>query len=305
MSDLGNLLKKAREQKGYSLDDIQELTKIRKRYLEAIEEGDYKVLPGNFYVRAFVKNYAETVGLDSDEVLRLYHRDMPQAAVEPIPEQPMMNKRRASAHASDRWSKWGFRLLMWSFLGLIAVVVYVYAINNQDGSDQKVTDDDSLITDQTELPEPDTTDQGQTDNGEAGSDQTEPPVGTNGSTPPVQTEQPEAALTFVEAVNSTTDKFAISTQGIHKYEFTVQEGKESWIEVRQGSRNGEIHHYKVESGPSVVTKELEGTVFLNIGATANVEIRIDGVLLDDGNKTRKRFIIEPAAESVGQAVPNG
>jgi len=303
MSDLGNLLKKAREQRGYSLDDIQELTKIRKRYLEAIEEGDYKVLPGNFYVRAFVKNYAETVGLDSDEVLRLYHRDMPQTAAEPIPEQPMMNKRRASAHASDRWSKWGFRLLMWSFLGLIAVVVYVYAINNQDGSDQEVTDDSSLITDQTELPEPDTTDQGQPDDGAAEPDQTDPDLGANGGTPPVEPEEPEVTLTFVEAVNSTTDKFAISTEGVHTYEFTILDGKESWIEVRQDSRNGDIHHFKVEKGPQVITKELEGTVFLNIGATANVDIRIDGVLLDDGNKTRKRFVIEPTAASVGQVVP--
>lgn len=304
MSDLGNLLKKAREQRGYSLDDIQEMTKIRKRYLEAIEEGEYKVLPGNFYVRAFVKNYAETVGLDAEEVLRLYHRDMPATVSETVPEQPMMNKRRASAHASDRWSKWGFRLLMWSFLALIAVVVYVYAINNQDGTNQDVTDDGSLITDQTELPEGEPDDQ--TVSGD-GADVTDPAnaAADGKGTPPATVDEeppPQVELTFVEAVNSTTDKFTISTQGVHKYEFTIPEGKDSWIEVRSNNRNGDIHHYQVENGPQVITKELEGTVFLNIGATANVEIRIDGVLLEDGNKTRKRFIIEPAAASVDSAV---
>lgn len=48
MSELGLQLKEARLQKGMSLDDVQEVTKIRKKYLEAIESGDYKVLPGSF-----------------------------------------------------------------------------------------------------------------------------------------------------------------------------------------------------------------------------------------------------------------
>lgn len=63
MSDLGYILRKTRLERKISLDDLQEVTKIRKRYLEAIEEGNYKVLPGSFYVRAFIKSYAEAVGL--------------------------------------------------------------------------------------------------------------------------------------------------------------------------------------------------------------------------------------------------
>ncbi|HEY0827135.1 MAG TPA: helix-turn-helix domain-containing protein, partial [Bacilli bacterium] len=68
MSDLGQLLIKARNEKGLTIEDLQETTKIRKAYLEAIEEGNYKKLPGNFYVRAFIKSYAEAVGLEPDEV---------------------------------------------------------------------------------------------------------------------------------------------------------------------------------------------------------------------------------------------
>lgn len=69
MSELGQQLKEARLQRGMSLDDVQEVTKIRKKYLEAIEAGDYKVLPGNFYVRAFIKTYAEAVGMNPDDLL--------------------------------------------------------------------------------------------------------------------------------------------------------------------------------------------------------------------------------------------
>ncbi|MDA6131043.1 helix-turn-helix domain-containing protein, partial [Escherichia coli] len=47
-----------------SLDDLQKVTKIQKRYLMGIEEGDYSMMPGKFYVRAFIKQYAEAVGIE-------------------------------------------------------------------------------------------------------------------------------------------------------------------------------------------------------------------------------------------------
>ena len=54
------------------MDDLQSITKIQKRYLSGIENEDYSMMPGAFYVRAFIKQYAEAVGLDPDEMLALY-----------------------------------------------------------------------------------------------------------------------------------------------------------------------------------------------------------------------------------------
>ncbi|GEK31302.1 MAG: DUF4115 domain-containing protein [Kurthia sp.] len=81
MTELGNRLKEARLSKGFSLDDLQEKTKIQKRYLSAIEEGNYAVMPGTFYVRAFIKQYAEAVDLDAHELLETYKSELPTSKV--------------------------------------------------------------------------------------------------------------------------------------------------------------------------------------------------------------------------------
>lgn len=70
--ELGSLLKKTREKKGLSIEDIQEKTKIRKKYIEAIEENKFDILPGTVYLKVFVKGYAREVGLNYQELLSNY-----------------------------------------------------------------------------------------------------------------------------------------------------------------------------------------------------------------------------------------
>lgn len=76
---IGKKLREARQAKGYTLDDLQQITKIQKRYLIAIEDEKFDELPGDFYVRAFIKQYADTVGLDGQELLREYDDELPEA----------------------------------------------------------------------------------------------------------------------------------------------------------------------------------------------------------------------------------
>jgi cytoskeleton protein RodZ len=72
MKELGRLLREKREALGLNLDELQTLTKIRKRYLEAVEEGNWSILPGDVYARGFVRSYAESVGLDGKVLLDKY-----------------------------------------------------------------------------------------------------------------------------------------------------------------------------------------------------------------------------------------
>ncbi|GMB83968.1 transcriptional regulator [Lactobacillus delbrueckii subsp. bulgaricus] len=76
MSGIGEQLRKAREAKGFSISDIEKATKIQSRYLEAIENNDFDKLPGDFYVRAFIRQYAQIVGLDGKELLSQYQGEV-------------------------------------------------------------------------------------------------------------------------------------------------------------------------------------------------------------------------------------
>lgn len=63
---IGETLKKAREELGQSLKDVEEATKIRARYLEAMENDDFDALPGAVYARGFLKTYANYLDLDGE-----------------------------------------------------------------------------------------------------------------------------------------------------------------------------------------------------------------------------------------------
>ncbi|WP_119327367.1 RodZ domain-containing protein [Companilactobacillus musae] len=79
MDEIGQKLRNARIKKGYTIDDLQQITKIQKRYLIAIEEGQFDHLPGDFYVRAFIKQYSDAVGISSDDLLEEYKAEIPNS----------------------------------------------------------------------------------------------------------------------------------------------------------------------------------------------------------------------------------
>jgi cytoskeletal protein RodZ len=82
---LPDLLAAARERKGVDLFRAERDTKIRARYLAALERGDYRELPGAVYTKGFLRNYAIYLGLDPEEVLRQWRRERgDQAPTEPV-----------------------------------------------------------------------------------------------------------------------------------------------------------------------------------------------------------------------------
>lgn len=103
---LGDLLRETREQKNLSLEDIEKGTNIRKLYIKAIEEGDYGKLPGEVFLKGFIKTYGKFLGLDGQKLIDQYKAE--KAGIKPEPAQTtetvadkQENKQEASTETVD------------------------------------------------------------------------------------------------------------------------------------------------------------------------------------------------------------
>jgi len=67
---IGPVLEQARKERGLTLDEVEQATKIRKRYLAGLEREDYGVLPDAVYAQGFLKTYANYLGLDGEDLSR-------------------------------------------------------------------------------------------------------------------------------------------------------------------------------------------------------------------------------------------
>lgn len=84
---LGQRLRRAREARQISLAAVEEATRIRRPYLEALEADQYEVFPGTVFLRGFVRNYALFLGLDPEEMLAfLPAAPAPEVARRPLPQ---------------------------------------------------------------------------------------------------------------------------------------------------------------------------------------------------------------------------
>jgi cytoskeleton protein RodZ len=75
MKTAGEILKKTRQKEKLKIDRVAKETKIRSEYLIALEANRFRKLPSSAIARGFIKNYAEFLGLSSEEVLAVFRRD--------------------------------------------------------------------------------------------------------------------------------------------------------------------------------------------------------------------------------------
>lgn len=155
MIGIGARLKEARISKGLTLEDLQDSTKIQQRYLSAIESEEFHVIPGAFYVRVFIKQYAEAVGLDADEILALY-QDEYESAVQEEQQKvvPATMQRSAGSKQNKQWKEAVPKIIVALFIILIFVIVYTLLKDKAQPDDdiQPTGPDSSVVTDSKEEP---------------------------------------------------------------------------------------------------------------------------------------------------------
>jgi cytoskeleton protein RodZ len=129
---IGPTLRQARNRRKVELSEIEAATKIRVRYLRAMENEEWDVLPGGAYVRSFLRTYASFLGLDGDRLVDEYRRG---AAVDLVAERPP----RVDSVAASRPSRRGLRLppqvlAVVISVGLVAALVVVGLSNGGEES---------------------------------------------------------------------------------------------------------------------------------------------------------------------------
>ena len=72
MTSLGQALREEREARNISIEEIASATKIVSRYIEALENDRFDIMPGGFFIKGIIRTYAQAIGLDGEEVLARY-----------------------------------------------------------------------------------------------------------------------------------------------------------------------------------------------------------------------------------------
>lgn len=131
--ELGQYLKNVREQKGITLGDVADTTKITIRYLEAIENGQFNLLPSRIFARGFVKSYAKCIGLDPngagasfDSISNAIAKNIGQ----PLGYRPIrrtITPQKAEARPAFKFQMPKLKLSKWAVFFIVAAIVVALA----------------------------------------------------------------------------------------------------------------------------------------------------------------------------------
>lgn len=122
MFEIGNSLHEARARQGLGLPEIEAATKIRSKYLRALEEEQFELLPAQTYVKGFLRTYADHLGLDG----QLYVDEYSSRFVVGEDDGRQLRPRRSSARPPRRSGfESGVVLVTLAAIGLVAALVIV------------------------------------------------------------------------------------------------------------------------------------------------------------------------------------
>jgi cytoskeletal protein RodZ len=280
--DVGARLKEARLAKGLSLDSLQETTKIQKRYLVAIEEGNFHLLPGKFYARAFIKEYATAVGINPNDLLEEHKEEIPKSETESEIQYTRV-ERAQRENAADRSSAF-FSILpkvivVLLIVGIIGAAIWFY---NQSTSSNEPTEieestPDVVIRDSNEQ---DTSDSAEEDDEDENDNDTEETTDEAEEEEEDLEEENEEVTFEVDEVGegSPPESTITITNPGEELLFTFESEAQVWLDVQ--NEQGEAFYGELvtsENSPVEIDLTDQDSIYLNIGSTPNLDITINGV----------------------------
>lgn len=123
---VGDILKIEREKQGLSVKDVENGTNIRSLYISAIEESNYDVLPGEVYLKGFLRSYANFLNIDSDYVLQTYKDQKKESIIE---VEEIQEKKNVKPKKKVR--KGRVTILFAAIILILIAIIFLY-VNNGD-----------------------------------------------------------------------------------------------------------------------------------------------------------------------------
>ena len=294
LTELGARLKEARLAKGYSLEDLQEITKIQKRYLVGIEEGNYSIMPGSFYVRAFIKQYAEAVGLDPEELLDQFKKDVPgtqnEEVVQSYAQSPGRRKlsKRSSSKTMEAMPKITVALFI---IVIIAVISILYWAKSKESPD--VVDESPIVEYEKPQVTPPVTEE-PTDNSEEATE--------DDDTAEEQEPEEQTPVQVISPGTVSGDDVNFEVSGTDEMKIRVEvNGNASWIAFRntQGVDNlGRVYN----PGETIeYDATADGYVRIRLGSAASTKVFVnDEEVVSPSDRTTQNFILQLVQEQQAQ-----
>ncbi len=291
--DIGSRLKEARESKSMTLEQVQDITKIQKRYLQAIENNEFKVLPGKFYTRAFIREYASAVGLDPEVIMEEHRSEIPEFEDESIVNYSRVQKsRNESSGKSSGLSRMFPTIITVVLIIFLLFVAYIFITQMNDGS----KDNQPASSNENEVSVPESKDQGKDksetdgssdsankedgsskDSGSSNSDGEKANQDKQDENKKEEQSKPEVKLT--QKGTGSFPEHTFNVTGADQPSLTIDITGKTYLEVsapKGGENLTPPKNYTQADSPIKIDVKDRKQVYVKIGSAPSVEVKING-----------------------------
>ncbi len=292
LTELGKRLKEAREEKNISIDDLQKLTKIQKRYLIGIEDGNYDRMPGQFYVRAFIKSYCEAVELDADLIFEQYENELPSSSNSDLPGQlsRVQSRKQISPTTTSKVADVLPKVLTGVFVFGLLIGIYFIALNflgNSDGTPAQESGEDREIVVEDNSKENDPVEEVDSEPAAEDADQ-ETDVQDE------EVDEPEDVVEQeLEVINIQGRNVSMELSNTEEFNLEIVSTGDTWVQVvnDQGEKLYSTN-LNAEDQPLAYDMTDESKVVITAGFTPDTEININGEMLEFPEEAGTTQVIE-------------